>query len=263
MRTAPLWVAAGVLLVAPVFAALRSGDVAPFGQEQILMAGMALAVLGMLAAAAPWPLVERGLPLLALGALTGLAAWVALSLLWAPVFGFAKADGVRAVLYAAFFASSLVVTRVPAVRAVTPPAVLAGVAAAALYGLGQRMLPDLGDALGDLLPDVVAYRAGAGSRLDAPVGYWNAMGLLTAFGCLLGVALASDPSRRTLTRALACAAVVPCGLALYMTLSRGAFLALGTGLIVLVLVRPAARTVLAAAMGLGLAAVLVAAVQAF
>jgi O-antigen ligase len=256
-------VAAALLLLAPTVAAFRSGDVTPFGQELILMAAVALAVLGMLAVAAPWPLVERGPGILAAAALAGLAAWAALSLLWAPVFALAKPDVVRAVLYAACLGTGLIALRPSPIRRAVPPALLAGISAVALYGLGQRMLPGLGDALDDLLPDLVGYRAGAGSRLDAPVGYWNAMGLLMAFGCLLGTALASDPGRRTLTRALACAAVAPCGLALYMTLSRGAVLALGTGLLVLVLVRPAARTLLAGALGLGIAGALVLAVQAF
>ena len=74
----------------------------------------------------------------------------------------------------------------------------------------------------------------AGYRLEAPLGYWNALGIFTVMGILLGAgircprAASADPrgSRRGTTVVL-----VP---TMYFTFSRGAWLSLGVALIVLV-----------------------------
>jgi O-Antigen ligase len=243
-----LWAAGALLLAAPALLAFRSGDHGAFQREQMLALALALALLAVLALVAPWPLVERGPAAWSLAALAGLAGWTALSLLWTRAVGDAKHDLVRALLYLAAYAAALIVMRVPAIRQAAAPALLAGIALVGLHGLGRRLLPDLEGPLSDLLPGVVSYIPGAlaGSRLDAPLSYWNAMGLLMALGCLLAVALAGDEQRRPGARSLACAVAVPCAVAVYLTLSRGAVLALAVGLVVLLLVRPRGATAAAA-----------------
>ena len=84
------------------------------------------------------------------------------------------------------------------------------------------------------------------------------MGIHTAFGILLALAVASDPRRSPRAQALACACVPGFGLVLYLTFSRGALLALAAGLAALLLLRPARATVVAAALSLAAAAVAVA-----
>src|SRR3712207_3453202 len=80
LRTRALWAAALLLFAAPALLAFRSGvnPVADFEREQTLAAGAALAVLAVLAVSQPWPLVRRGLPLIALASMTALAGWTAL-----------------------------------------------------------------------------------------------------------------------------------------------------------------------------------------
>jgi O-antigen ligase len=94
----------------------------------------------------------------------------------------------------------------------------------ALYGLSTRLLPGLHDAVP------------AGSRLDEPIGYANALGILAAVGTLLafGFALRSQAA----WRAAAAAALVPLAAVLQLTGSRGAVLALAAGLVVLVVAEP-------------------------
>jgi O-antigen ligase len=263
-RTHALWAAAALLFAAPALLAFRSGDSAPFQREQMLALVLALALLAALALVAPWPLVERGPALWSLGALTAFAGWTALSLLWTRTIGDAKHDLVRALLYLAVYAAALIVMRMPAIRRAAAPALLAGIALVALYGLGRRLLPDLEAPLSDLLPGLVSYVPGflAGSRLDAPLSYWNAMGLLMALGCLLALALAGDEERRPGARSLACAVAVPCAVAVYLTLSRGAVLALAVGLVVLLLVRPRGATAVATGAAMAAAGLAILALQA-
>src|SRR3954447_8562287 len=70
IRTATLWVAAILLLLAPAGFAFNSGG---YFYKPQLFAGIAVfALLGLLALAAPWPLVARGAPLAALASMAGL-----------------------------------------------------------------------------------------------------------------------------------------------------------------------------------------------
>ena len=127
--------------------------------------------------------------------------------------------------------------REPGLRRIAPDALLWGIAVVALYALGGR-----------LLPDVVAVEPVelAGDRLTQPLTYWNALGILMAFGVLLATVVASDERRPLAYRAAACAAGVPCGLACYLTFSRASWAALAAGLLVLLLVRPRFSAALAA-----------------
>jgi hypothetical protein len=79
-----------------------------------------------------------------------------------------------------------------------------------------------------------AVAALTGDRLGYPLSYWNAFGALAAVGVVLGAGLGSDPRAAVALRALCGAAVVPLAVAVYLSLSRGAWLAMMVGAIVLV-----------------------------
>jgi hypothetical protein len=230
--------------VAPVVLAFDSGGAGV--PAQALGGAIAFTLLGIVAVTSPWPLLERSWPVAALAALAGLAGWTALSVSWSPAVGDAVNDADRVVFYAVAFALAVLVMREPRLRALTPDALLWGIVVVALYALGGRLLPDL-------VP--VEQVSLAGDRLDQPLTYWNAVGILTGCGALLATAVAADERRPLAYRAAACGAGVPCALACYLTFSRASWAAAGAGLLVLLLVRP--RIAAAAAAWLwGLAAVL-------
>ena len=221
---------------------------------QALGGAVAFGLLAVLAVVAPWPLVERSWPLPAAGALAAFAGWTALSASWSPALGDAVNDADRVVFYAAAFALAVVVMRAPEVRRVAPDAVLWGIVVVALYALAGRLLPDL----------VEVERASvAGDRLDQPLTYWNAMGILTGLGAVLATAVAADERRALAYRAAACGAGVVCGLACYLTFSRASWAAVVAGLAVLLLVRPRLAAGVAAWLWGAATLVLVGALRAF
>jgi hypothetical protein len=229
------WAGAAILFAVPVALAFQSGgyDV----QDQILVAAVLFLPLAVLALLAPWPLLEPGPPRWALAALLALAAWTALSIAWAPVRGAAADDADRLVMYAAAFALALCVMRLPRIRDHAPDTLLAGIVVVAGYALATRLLPDL-------VPSDPT--AAAGPRLDQPLTYWNAVGVLMAFGVVLAISVAGNERRPSAYRAAACAAAVPCAIACLLTLSRGSWFALGAGALVLLSVRPRGPTLAAA-----------------
>jgi hypothetical protein len=156
------------------------------------------------------------------GALASFGAWIACSLLWTTSPTQTPLELERALVYVA---TALLV--VSAVRAAVVPAVagglLAGLALLALYGLATRLFPER---LG-------TYEPLAGYRLSSPLGYWNALGLAAALGCVLAAAL-SLRAARPAARAATAATLPPLLLALYFTFSRGGWAALFLALLVLV-----------------------------
>ena len=131
--------------------------------------------------------------------------------MWAPIAGAASDDFQRVLLYLFYFVAAVAVLRPPEVRRLVEPVLLAGIVAAALYGLSER-----------LLPGVFSLQAlpSADNRLAWPLTYWNAMGALMGMGLVLA---AWYPSRA----ALATAPLL--GLACYLTFSRGALGATAAG----------------------------------
>src|SRR5689334_23751470 len=172
------------------------------------------------------PLPRERAPRLALLGLAVLTAWTGVSLLWTPIAGPASDDLQRLLLYLAFFTAALALLRPPEVRRLVEPVLLAGIVAAALYGLSERLLPSL-FAL-QTLPS-------ANDRLAWPLTYWNAVGALLGMGLVLAAA----------SRSRAAAAAAPVlGLALYLTFSRGALGATAAGLAVLRALEPTRRQLL-------------------
>ncbi|MEA2353256.1 MAG: hypothetical protein QOJ14_1670 [Thermoleophilaceae bacterium] len=239
MSTVSLWAAAAALFAGPVATAFTSGGYGlPAGeagsQSQLIATAAALGLIALLAIVAPWSLFPRGLPLLALAALLGLGLWTGLSTGWAQILDTAVQDTDRLAMYCACFGLALIVMRVPAIRRIAPEVLLAGVLVVSLYALAGRLLPDLVD------------QKVNSTRLSQPLTYWNALGIFTGFGVLLGVAVAGDEMRTRLWRSLACAAAVPCGFAAFLTLSRGVVAAVAAGLVVAIALGRGRGTAIAA-----------------
>ncbi len=161
-----------------------------------------------------------------LAALAGLLLWTLASIAWAPSAGDPVREAERLLLYvSAVLAVPLIVRR--GGQEALLGGLLAGITAVAGYGLATRLFPDR---LGGV--DAIA-----GYRLAEPLGYWNALGIFSAFGVLLALGLACRAGSR-LGRASAAAATVPLALALYFTFSRGGWIALGIGLVAFIALDP-------------------------
>ncbi|HEY6887801.1 MAG TPA: hypothetical protein VI300_08480, partial [Solirubrobacter sp.] len=203
-----------------------------------LVAGVVACALVLVAAARDARPVPRS-AYVAVGGLAALTAWTGLSILWAPIAGAASDDFQRVLLYLFAFVAAVAVLRPPEVRRLVEPVLLAGIVAAVLYGLSERLLPSVFSL--ETLPS-------ADNRLAWPLTYWNAMGALAGMGLVLAAWI---PSRAAIATA------PPLGLACYLTFSRGALGATAAGLAVLVALAPTvgqARRVAVAAGGAALAA---------
>jgi hypothetical protein len=232
--------AAYALLAAPTALAFFTGG---FRDEARLAAGVTAWLLVLLAAV----LAERPLPRSAAGriALAGaalLAAWTTASMAWSPVSSAALDDAQRTILYlgALIAAAAFVVPGRPA-RALEPT-LAGGALLVVCYGLSERLLPSL----------VQLDRSeSAAARLEQPLTYWNAMGVVAAIGLVLAARLIGDRSGPLWMRGGAAAASAPLGAAVYLTFSRGALVALMAGLAVLALLLPRRGQLVAIGLTLG------------
>lgn len=107
-------------------------------------------------------------------------------------------------------------------------------------GLLTRLLPHLWPTA----PEI------AGMRLSFPLTYWNALGLVGAYGIVLCAQSSSDPGEPPWVRVLAAAAIPVLATTVYFTLSRGGVAAAAIGVIVAVIVgRP--RAILSTLLAVG------------
>ena len=152
----------------------------------------------------------------------------------------------RGVLYLAAAAAAILLLSFRAAFAALLGGVVAGTVAVALYALATRLFPGRVDG---------AYDPSSGYQLAEPVGYWNALGLLTAVAILLAGGFAAH-SGHLLARMLAAASLVVLLPTLYFTFSRGALVALVVGAIVQIAVDARRARLLATGLLLGLPAAL-------
>ena len=157
-----------------------------------------------------------------LAGLSALLVWTLLSSTWSSSPTQPVLSGERLLVYVAAVAAVLVVVRAQSYRHL-----LAGTWAAVVlisgYGLLTRLFPErLGTT--DLT---------AGYRLEAPLGYWNALGIFTVMGALLSFGFAAR-ARHPVVRALAGATTVVLLPTMYFTFSRGAWISLAVALVVLI-----------------------------
>jgi hypothetical protein len=165
--------------------------------------------------------------LLAVGALAALTAWTGLSVAWSASPDNGLADMQQMAVYVGFFALAL----------------LAGgsgrLSARLVWGaLGVTVLIAGGGLLSRLYPDIVAPSATLIYRLGYPLAYWNALGALAAMGAILAAGLASDNQAARASRGVATGLGVLLVTVVYLSLSRGAFIALAVGVIVLIALSP-------------------------
>jgi uncharacterized membrane protein YhaH (DUF805 family) len=238
------------LVALPLVLAFRSGGY--FDQARIAGAIAAWALVAVAVVAVPGRLPRSWPGRLALSGLAGLTLWTAVSLSWAPLAAPALDDVQRLLLYLGVLlaATLLLGTRASARR--IEPAVAAGCLLVTAYGLSERLVPGLVE---------LERSVSAGGRLEQPLTYWNAQGLVAALGLLACVRLAGDLQRPDRLRLLAAGACAPLGMGLYLAFSRGAIGALAAGLFVLLVLAPAWPQVRAAGVGVG-AGVLAGAVAA-
>jgi len=182
------------------------------------------------------------LELLFLAGITGLAAWVWLSVAWSDDSVESVLEGQRTLLYATAALALVLALRKRSVVAALAAA-LAGLAFPLSYGLATRLFPDR---LGVFDPI-------AGYRLSEPVGYWNGMGILAAMAALLALGFAARAGSTT-GRALSAGLVVPLLATVYFTFGRGPWIALGVGLLAAILLDPRRLQLIAVAIGVGVPA---------
>jgi hypothetical protein len=166
------------------------------------------------------------LELTALFGLSGVFVWTLLSSLWTLSITRTMLEAERTVVYVTGLATLLLVARRASYRLVLT-GVWAAIVMACTYGLLTRLFPDR---LGRIDPI-------AGYRLSEPIGYWNALGLFAAMGTLLAFGFTAR-GRRTAFRALAGGSLLVLVPTLYFTFSRGAWVALGIGLVATIALDP-------------------------
>jgi O-antigen ligase len=152
-------------------------------------------------------------------AMAGFAAWVALSILWAPAATPSVDETIRDISYAAVVLALLLVVRRRTVSALLLGA-FAGVVVISTYALLTRLQPDW---VGNWDPALVY-------RLSGTIGYWNGLGVYSAMGVLLALGLVARSGSRVV-QALAGAAPPLLLVTMLFTFSRGAWLALAVGLV--------------------------------
>jgi O-antigen ligase len=148
-----------------------------------------------------------------------LVAWIGVSTVWSDSVPSTLSEVQRVAAYVAIAVAGVLVVRARSYGSMLLGA-WAGIVVACTYGLATRLFPER---LGQFDPT-------AGYRLSAPVGYWNALGILAVLGIILAVGAAARRSQAT--SVLAAASLLVLVPTLYFTFSRGAWLALGVGLAV-------------------------------
>jgi O-antigen ligase len=160
-----------------------------------------------------------GLELTFVGALAALTAWTGASVAWTSSTTQSVLSVERLLVYVVGAAAVAAAVRAGSHRALLW-GVWAGSTAVVLYGLLTRLLPGR---LG-------STSATAGFRLAEPVGYWNGLGCLAALTAILALGLATF-GRPVAVRPLAAASLPLILPTLYLTFSRGAWLALAAAVV--------------------------------
>lgn len=188
---------------------------------------LTLALLAVAAAA----LLVRPRPMLGIrellvpGLLAAITVWALASAAWgSPTEAVPEAQRTLAYSVGAL-AFAAVLARGGAASFVT--GLWVGITAVSMDALAGRLFPER---FGEYDP-ISVY------RLSEPVGYWNALGVLAGLGLLLGLALAAR-AESLVVRLAAAGSTVPLALTLYFTFSRGAWVSLAAGLVLVLLLDP-------------------------
>ena len=150
------------------------------------------------------------------GGIGAFTLWVAATSLWSSSVPRTILEVERDLMYVVAAATLVGVAR-RSVELLTGSTLVA-IATVCGWGLLTRLLPDR----------IGTFDPLAGYRLDSPLGYWNAVGIVAAIGVLLALGL-SVGARTATARAISAMLVPLMSLTLYFTFSRGAFGALVAG----------------------------------
>jgi hypothetical protein len=165
--------------------------------------------------------------LVALAALSALAAWTGLSALWSAAPERAIEAMQRDLVYVGLVGLGLLAAGSGRYARQLVWGVLAVVCVVCGAALITRLYPDVLRAPRSL--------ADENFRLSYPLTYWNSLGTMAAFGALLSFGLAADPRTWWPLRGVAAGLSVALAVTMYFSLSRGAWMALFAGLVVVVL----------------------------
>ena len=239
-----LTAACGVLLAGATVLAFFAGGYFPEAQAWAGVAAWALVAVALVLS--PGSLPRRPGAWLALGGLFLFAGWTLLSIIWAPIAGSAYHAGQLVFLYVGALLAAILLLRDPRAQRAVEPALATGALIVIGYGLAGRLLPGLLH---------FAQSSSAEGRLEQPLTYWNAMGVLAALGLVLSTRLAGDVQRPAPIRVAALAGSVPLALGLYLSFSRGALFACVAGLLALIIAAPRREQLVSIALAVGAGAV--------
>ncbi|HEY7891718.1 MAG TPA: O-antigen ligase family protein [Solirubrobacteraceae bacterium] len=254
LRGGPTLAAGTLGFVLPLYLALRGGGYEEVLRDQVGIALWWIVLVGALVGVLPAARPSRT-QLIALGALVAFAAFTGLGALWSKDSGRTISELSRLSCYAAALALAVMTVRVGARRAL-----LAGLAGAigvvTVLALLSRFHPAWFPA-----NETAAFLAGARSRLNYPLNYWNGLAALVAMGIPLMTHFAAS-ARRIALRML-CAAMLPVMAAtIYMTFSRGGWIETACAVLALLALSPGRLPRIATlAVGAGAGALLIAAIH--
>ena len=219
------------LLVACLYAAFAHGAVASAAEERVQLG---LAVIA-LAGAVAWSrhrlsLRAPGRLWLAVGLLAAFAFWSGVTVLWSVAPDRTWTECNRVMTYALVLVLAIAVG---ASLKNAPTRIADGLAlvslAVAVSALAQKLVPGV-HVSGLFSLD----QTGTLPRLQEPLGYWNALALLVAFGVPCALAVVIDRRRADGLRLAAAAAATTMIVTIGFTYSRGGVLALVAALAILV-----------------------------
>lgn len=223
-RTWPSAIAGSTVVAVTLLMAFDSGGY--FAPGYLRAGAIAWIVLAVLLALRPPHFTITTRALIGVATLAGLAVWMGISTTWSSDAYTGLADTQRTITYVGLFGLGLIAAGSGRLSALLAWAVLIVIVVVCGAGLLSRLYPDV------VAPDTA--NAQFGNRLSYPLQYWNALGALAAMGTVLAAGLAADRRGRTPARSLAAGATLILAATVYLTLSRGAVLALALGVIVLV-----------------------------
>ncbi len=212
-----------LVLLAPaalVYLSFETGGYFPTAPAFVAIVFAQALVLRTTLAERPFEGFSRALAV-PLGALTLYAAWELSSALWSHATARTLDSYDRTLLYvlALVLFGSVRYSRHHAASLLR--AVFAGLAAVCLIGLISRVLPHVWPTASSFFND----------RLNYPLTYWNAEGMVAAMVLILGLHLSSDRAEHWSVRVLAAALFPAVAATLLLTFSRGAIGAAVIGLL--------------------------------
>jgi hypothetical protein len=179
------------------------------------------------------------LALATVGLLAAFAVWTLISMQWASDKGRAFAQFDQVSLYVAVLAIAIILARLVPAYVLTSGVALA-LTAIAVISLVSRLFPSsFGIEPSTILPTI-------NSRLSFPLGYWNGLGIQVALAYPLLLAIMAS-RRSRVTTALAALPLPVLAAVMYLTSSRGAFVAAVVAVVVYLLLSPNRWAALAAA----------------